>query len=136
MKPLIAAIVAALALTACGLPGSSTGNNSHACADLVAQATTTTSPVHGLWNCLTPKFQMALKAAGAVTNGAFDGALSIGVALRTEFLGANADFAAYELILNPGAAQQVGGKWVELTVWLDPLGSGKADNVGLPSPAF
>ena len=135
MKHLLAAVVLLIGMAACGLPGSQvSGTASHKCADLVAQATTTTSPVLGLWACLTPAFQTKLKAAGAVTNGAFDGALSVGVALRAPFLGADADYATYELFLNPGMAQQVGVKTVELTVWLDP--SGKVDNLGIPQAAF
>ena len=134
MKHLLAAAVVVAAMAACSLPGSQpAGAADLKCANKIAQATTTTAPVIGLWNCLTPTFQTKLKANGLVANGTFDGVLSIGVAIRTELLGADADFATYELILSPGFAQQAGTKWVEITVWLD---RGKVDNVGVAAPAF
>lgn len=135
MKHLLAAAILLLSLAACAVPGSQQAPSATAlkCADKMAQATTTTTAVPGLWNCLTPAFQTKLDANG---QGKSDSSLSIGVAIRTEFLGADSDFATYELILNPAVAQQAGTKWVELTVWLDPAGSGRVDNVGVANPAF
>ena len=133
LATLALALVSAAVLAACGPGGSGSAAPDHKCADKIAQATTTTAPVIGLWACLTPAFQAKLKENGAVANGTFDGVLSIGVATRTELLGADADFATYELILSPGFAQQAGTKWVEITVWLD---RGKVDNVGVGAPAF
>lgn len=131
---LACALVLPAILAACG--SAPTGAASLACPDKVAKATTTTSPVVGLWDCLTPAFQNKLKEVGAAANTALDGVLSIGVATTTRLIGANSDFATYELLLNPGTAQQAGVKTVEITVWLDPAGSGKVDNVGVGTPAF
>ncbi len=127
-----ALVLAATLALACG-PAPKTAGDHH-CADLVAKAVTTTSPVSGLWACLTDKLQQAIKAAGQTSDP--DGAFSIGVALTETYVGGNSDFANYELVLNPQIAAQTGTKWVELIVWLDPTGSGKVDNVGVPQPAF
>lgn len=129
----LATLFTALLVVACGNTGVGAVDG-RKCADKIAQATMTNAPVPGLWNCLDTSLQNKIKATGAVANSTFDGALSIGVASSTRFLGINNDLAAYELTLLPGYAQQAGTKWVELTVWLDQ--SGKVDNAGIASPAF
>lgn len=138
MRNLTRALLAALSvlfLVSCGNAQQS-ASNSHACADKVAQATTTTSAVPGLWDCLTGGFQNRIKAVGAAAKVQPDAVLSIGVALSAKLIGIDAQYATYDLLLNPSAAQQTGQKTVEITVWLDPAGSGKVDNVGVAVTAF
>lgn len=131
---LAATAAALLGLAGCG-PTAAKSTNDHACADLVARATTTTGPVSGLWNCLTQGFQNRLKEVGALADPSKtpDAVLSIGVALSTTLIGADANYAAYDLVLNPSSASQAGVSTVEVTVWLV---GGKVDNVGVGSPAF
>lgn len=125
-------VLAAVLASGCGNASRAAGT-SHACADKVAQATTTTAPVAGLWDCLTPDFQRKLDEIGVGTK--HDSVLSIGVATSYTFLGASPDFATYEIAISPQFQQQAGGvKTAEITVWLAT--GGLVDNVGVGAQAF
>ncbi len=135
IKQVLIAAVLVLILAACG-GGARNGQQaaSHACADKIAQATSSSGAVPGLWNCLDGSFQTKIKATGIVANRPLDAALSINVATSTSYLGGNEDFATYELVLDPVHAAEAGSKWVELTVYLSA--DGLVDNVAIAQPAF
>lgn len=125
----VAVACALVLLSACSL-GSSGSNNSHACADKVAAATTGQNV--GVWKCLDDGFQNTLKASGA---GATDGSLvNTPFALTWHYVGSTGHASYYELILQPSVVAQVHANEVGLTVWTD--GDGKVSNVGISSPVF
>ncbi len=133
----LAVLASALVLSACaGQPSGQKAAGSHACADKIAQATTTTAPVIGLWSCLSQSFQNTLKEVGALADSTKspDAVLSIGVAQTATLIGADSNYATYDLVLTPSAQSSAGVKNVEITVWLNS--SGLVDNVGVATPAF
>lgn len=133
MKFLVVGAVLLASLVACG-PAANNGAVDHHCADKIAQGTVTTGSVFGLWNCLTPELQTSLKAAGDLANISDpDSVFSLGAATTYTFLGANEDFATYELVLNDSTTARVGVQKAVLTVWLK---KGLVDNVGVAAAAF
>jgi len=129
-------VVMVLGLAACSGPGASGPNI--ACTNKVIQELATDQTVTGVWNCMTPRFQKALRTY--VESGMLisaddaiftDGTNTARSVVGTKYVGSQNGVNVYTLVVKTKTGDAL---TLTVTFWVDS--SGRVDNLNITGPLF